>query len=151
MKRLDLNKLFVEYRNVSALSPIIGRKYTQTHSDSTGNLFLTIALHYAEDKISAQKDHVLAEWLYDESKKYYLHGYVYVGGDDRQLAEIRYTIFMRELPLALAVIRNGDKQFFENNYALDQAPIYVYFDSPFSFLQGYRYFRNPKDYLNYYR
>ena len=47
---------------VTATEPIIGRKYTLTHSDITADLFLTIGLEYAYDEISEMRDEVLAEW-----------------------------------------------------------------------------------------
>lgn len=43
--------------------PIIPRKYTLTHSDVTGELFLTIAARYDYDKINDMRDEVLAEWI----------------------------------------------------------------------------------------
>lgn len=57
-------KLSVQYRNgITAMHPIIPRRYTLTHSDDTGELFLTIGSEYAWDKVNFQmKDEVLAEW-----------------------------------------------------------------------------------------
>jgi hypothetical protein len=41
-------KLSVKYMGgVTATEPIIPMRYTLTHSDLTGNLFLTIGIHYA--------------------------------------------------------------------------------------------------------
>ena len=75
MNRLDPDKLFVELRDgVTLTEPIIGRKYTLTHSDITAELFLTIGLQYAFDRISDMRDEVLAQWVMDE----YLYLYVYV-------------------------------------------------------------------------
>jgi hypothetical protein len=67
MKRLNPEKLQVEYRNgVTTTEPVGGRKYTLTHSDKTGDLFLTIGLEYAFDQITKMRDEVLAEWQFDE-------------------------------------------------------------------------------------
>ena len=47
MKKLDPDKLLVEYKpGVTPISPIIPRRYTLTHSDETGELFLTIGSEY---------------------------------------------------------------------------------------------------------
>lgn len=60
MNRLDPNKLSVEHRdNITPTSPIKPKKYTLTHSDMTGELFLTIAKNYAVDKITMLRDEVL--------------------------------------------------------------------------------------------
>lgn len=59
MQRLNPDKLYVEYRNVTPTEPVTGRKYTQTHSDITGDLFVTIGLQYAYDKINPMRDEVL--------------------------------------------------------------------------------------------
>ena len=54
MKRLNPDKLSVEYRGqLTPTAPIRPRKYTLTHSDTTGELFLTVGPTYAEDKITS--------------------------------------------------------------------------------------------------
>lgn len=151
MERFKPEKLHVEYRNVTPSEPIIGRKYTQTHSDLTVELFVTIGLQYAYDKISPNRDEVLAEWRILNNFEYYLLAYVYIGGFDYKLTEKRYMIFNRELPLALAAIRNGDNPFFKSHPELDKAPIYIYFDSTYPNFRGYRSFGTPSDYKNCYR
>jgi len=151
MERLNPDKVYVEYREVTPTEPVLGRKYTQTHSDTTAELFVTIGLNYANDKINPMRDEVLAEWLCTQNKEIYLWAYVYVGGFGPEISPIRYNIFVRELPLALAAIRNGDDQFFKSHPELDQAPIYVYFDSPYPDLRGQKYYETPSTYKNYYR
>ncbi|TDL30592.1 hypothetical protein E2R51_17490 [Jeotgalibacillus sp. S-D1] len=130
MKKLDPSKLFVEFRpGVMQTEPIIGRKYTLTHSDVTANLFLTIGLEYAADKITAMRDEVLAEWRIHNSQCY-LWVYVYVGGQNESSAlGVRNAIFRREMPLALEAIRYGDGGLFSAHPPLDFAPIWIHFDS----------------------
>ena len=129
MNRLDPDKLFVELRNgVTLTEPILGRKYTLTHSDITADLFLTIDMQYAFDKISDMRDEVLAQWVIDEYL--YLHAYVYV--DDQfnpASSAIREKIFRRELPLVLEAIRYGDRYLFKSHPYLDNASIWVCFGS----------------------
>ena len=130
MKRLNPEKLFVEYgEGVTTTEPILGRKYTLTHSDLTGDLFLTIGLDYAYEKTNKMRDEVLAEWrLYDGNP--FLYVYVYVDGDFGPLVTtVRNAIFRRELPLALEAIRYGDNNLYKAYPELDNAPIWIRFDS----------------------
>lgn len=147
MKKLNPEKLHVEFRpGVTPTEPVIGRKYTLTHSDITAELFLTIGLQYAYDKISNQRDEVLAEWkIYNG----YMILYVYVYVDGQQgpsLTAIRNTIFRRELPLALEAIMYGDRKLFIVHPELNYAPIYIYFDSTNPYYNRFEYWGTPKDY-----
>lgn len=130
MKKLDPEKLFVEFRpGVMLTEPVIGRKYTLTHSDVTANLFLTISLEYAIDKITSMREDVLGEWRIHNGQCY-LFVYVYVGGQNESSAlAVRNAIFRRELPLALEAIRFGDRALFSAHPALDYAPLWIHFDS----------------------
>lgn len=132
MSRLNPKKLSVEFRgSVTATEPIFPRRYTLTHSDITAELFLTIGLTYAFDKITAMRDEVLGEWV-NTNEDYNFNVYLYVDGNfGSKAAEIRNFIFRRELPLALEGIRYGDKEFFEAHSVLDYAPIIVYFMSSY--------------------
>lgn len=151
MNRLNPDRVFVEYRDVTPVTPVTGRKYTQTHSDITAELFVTIGLEYARDKMNPMRDEVLAEWYCPDNNQCYLWAYVYVGGYDFGITTVRYNIFMREIPLSLAAIRYADTPFFVKYPGLDRAPIYVYFDSTYPAYRGYRYFGTLSNYKNYYR
>ena len=132
MSRLDPQKLYVTLGDgVTKISPIYGRKYTLTHSDETGELFLFIGLQYAYYKITEMRDEVLAVWVsYQDHPALYV--YVYVDGEfGPARARIRNQIFQRELPLALEAIRFGDDQLFQRYPKLDQAPILIHFDSSY--------------------
>jgi hypothetical protein len=133
MCSLKPEKLSVEFRNgVSAVEPIIPRRYTLTHSDITAELFLTIGLTYAYDKINAMRDEVLGEWKRFRTG-YVYYAYLYVDGQfGPSMAAIRDRIFRRELPLALEAIRYGDRKLFMAHPDLDNAPIVVYFMSAIS-------------------
>ena len=130
MKRLNPDKLHVEFRiGVSMTEPVIGRKYTLTHSDITADLFLTIGLQFAYDKVNAMRDEVLAEWRMNNGILF-LYVYVYVDGQfGPAISAVRNAIFRRELPLALEAIRYGDKRFFAAHPDLDNSPIWIHFDS----------------------
>ena len=50
--------------------PVVPRRYTLTHSDRTGDLFLTIGCDYDREALSAlqvrlERDEVLGEWILD--------------------------------------------------------------------------------------
>ncbi|OYO87577.1 hypothetical protein CG709_14125, partial [Lachnotalea glycerini] len=81
MERLDPKKLTVEFSpDVTKTEPIIGRKYTVTHSDQTAELYLSIGLEYAYEKITSMRDEVLAEWRTNKEETI-LFVSVLVGGE----------------------------------------------------------------------
>ena len=135
MARLIPEKLHVTFlsgMNPSGLeTPIY---YTLTHSDSTGDLFLSIEPCYNKKQISKLytrllRDEVLAE-LTEDSNQLVLNVHCHVsGGLVIGPAKWRYGIFCSELSLPLEAIRYGDKAFFEQNPQLDQTPVLVHFKS----------------------
>ena len=114
LSNFNPEKLSVEYIDgVTAAGPVIPRRYTLTHSDLTGELFLTIGIHYAWEKINPLRDEVLGEWRpYGNSLNYCVNLYIDQGEYDLNIAEKRNEIFRRELPLALTAIRYGDRFLF---------------------------------------
>ena len=132
MRRLNPDKLSVEYRgSVTPAGPIIPRCYTLTHSDLTGELFLTIAPYFAYDQINPTRDEVLGKWQLRDNR-YIFAGSVYINGEfGPGRARIRNRIFIRELPLALQAIRYGDCVLFNTDPTLNLSPIYIYFDSSY--------------------
>ena len=114
--------------------PWVPRRYTLTHSDISGDLFLTVGPDYDREQISGlytrlMRDEVLAEWRQgDEGPA--LHVYCHVsGGVALGPARWRDAIFRRELPLVLEALRHGDAALFEAHPELDGAPILVHFRS----------------------
>lgn len=135
MSRLRPEKLFVKYTfGANATGPVTPRRYTFTHSDSTGDLFLSIGADYDRRAISGlytrlMRDEVLAEWCEDE-KGFSFHVYCHVsGGLVIGRAGWRASIFKREMPLVLEAIRYGDTEFFTANPDLDDAAVIVHFQS----------------------
>jgi len=146
MERLNPEKLNVEFRpGVTTTEPIIGRRYTLTHSDIIAELFLTIGLEYAYDKITGMRDEVLAEWQTDKGYPF-LYVYVYVGDYGPVITSVRNAVFRRELPLALEAIIYGDSEFFIAHPQLDNAPIWIYFDSTDTNYNKFEYWGTPMDY-----
>ncbi len=147
MKRLNPDKLNVEFRpGVTVTEPVLGRKYTLTHSDITAELFLVIGLQFAYDKVNSTRDEVLAEWRYYNGSTI-LYTYVYVDGQfGPAVSATRDQIFRRELPLALEAIRYGDRAFFLAHPELDTAPIWIRFDSTNPQYNRFEYWGTPNDY-----
>ena len=135
VKRLNPDKLHIRFINeVKAEMLSLPRHYTLTHSDITGELFLSIGNQYDLKKISGiytrlMRDEVLAE-LVNENNYYVLNLYCHIsGGLVLGSAKWRYNIFQAELPLVIEVIRYGDREIFENNPYLDAASVHVHFKS----------------------
>jgi hypothetical protein len=111
------------------------RRYTLTHSDSTGDLFLTVGPDFDREQISSlytrfMRDEVLAEWQQDDDGQTALHVYCHVsGGLVFGTAGMRYAIFRQELPLVLECFRHGDSQLYDAQPELDQAPIFIHYRS----------------------
>jgi hypothetical protein len=133
LSRLIPGKLHVTFAvPVTADQPVLPRRYTLTHSDATGDLYLTIGLDYNRQQISGiytrlMRDEVLAEWRQDMDGVA-LHVYCHVsGGLVFGSAEMRDAIFRRELPLVLEAFRYGDEALFEVVPAMDRWPIWVHF------------------------
>lgn len=135
MSRLQPDKLHVDFAGAPASEgPLVPRRYTLTHSDISGDLFLTVGPDYDREQISGlytrlMRDEVLAEWRQGDDGPA-LHVYCHVsGGLALGPARWRDAIFRRELPLVLEALRHGDTALFEAHPELDGAPILVHFRS----------------------
>lgn len=117
---------------VTNKEPIVQRRYTLTHSDLTGDLFLTIGKQFAWDKINPMRDEVIGEWVTNGTTLYYcVYLYIDRGEYDQNVSAKRSEIFRRELPLALTAIRYGDRFLFDAYPQLDQISIIVSFMSSY--------------------
>ncbi len=133
MSRLNPSKLRVRYLvGADGWGPVPPRRYTLTHSDATGELYLSIGYDYDQEAVSGlytrfMRDEVLAEWQESQDGPS-LHLYCHVsGGLVLGPAGWRYRIFQRELPLVLQALRYGDSGLYQAHPALDDAPIWVHF------------------------
>ena len=135
MQRLNPKKLHVTY--LAGATPdelIVPRRYTLTHSDITGNLFLSIGSEYDTKQTSKlytrlMRDEVLAELVNNEgSFELRVHCHI-SGGLTVGSAGWRHNIFRSELPLVLEAIRYGDRALFGKNPELDHIPVYIHFHS----------------------
>jgi hypothetical protein len=150
MSEFNPEKLSVTYSPpASIFYPLEGRKYTLTHSDNSGDMFLSIGCHYDLAKLNPlMRDEVLAEWV-TAMGQYSLSGEVYISGGefDENLSKVRYMIFQKELPLALSAIINGDSGFYTYFPWLLDVPIYFCFESIFPEFNQVKFFGTPRQYL----
>ena len=135
MKRLNPDKLHVTY--LAGATPdelIVPRCYTLTHSDITGELFLSIGGEFNKQQISKlytrlMRDEVLVELSQDVDNLVF-RVYCHVsGGFVVGTAKWRYNIFKAELPLVLESVRYGDRFIFEQEPKLDTIPVFIHFSS----------------------
>jgi hypothetical protein len=151
MSQFDPQKLSVRYlAPATEQKPVDCRKYTLTHSDGTGELFLSIGSGYDYSAVNKKfRDEVMAEWL-PQLGQYVLKAAVYVSGGefDEKYSKVRFMIFQREMDLALKAIMYGDRSFFSSYPWLLESPIYVQFDSIYPQFSKIIYYGTPRQYLN---
>lgn len=135
VERLAPEKLHVTYLPGCTPDDLdFPRRYTLTHSDRTGELYLSIGTEYNRKQISGlytrlMRDEVIAELITDEKgPEFRIYCHV-SGGFVIGTAGWRYDIFHRELRLVLEALRCGDNALFQHNRELDNAPVKVLFRS----------------------
>jgi hypothetical protein len=134
MPGFDPKRLHVRYiGNGDADSPIIPRKYTLTHSDTTGELFLSIGKEYDQKKLSniytrLMRDEVLGEWHDPEKPRLDIHCHT-SGGIVVGTAGWRDSIFRHHMPVVLKAICYGDRVFISGKQRYIKAPVFVHFHS----------------------
>jgi hypothetical protein len=152
MSRLRPQQLHVRFAGgVGPDGPVLPRRYTLTHSDTTGELRLTVGSNYNRMQISGwytrlMRDEVLAEWTESETGPS-LDIYCHVsGGLAFGPASWRYSIFQHELPLVLEALRHGDRALYDAHPELDRAPITVHFRSDRRRYRRKEHWGSPADY-----
>ena len=135
VKRLNPDKLHTTFTQGTLPDKFtLPRRYTLTHSDFTGDLYLTISSDFNMKQCSGlytrlMRDEVFAEVLETE-EGYALQVYCHIsGGFVFGTAKYRYDIFQRELPLVLESFRYGDAVMFENVAEVGELPVIIHFRS----------------------
>lgn len=141
-----LETTFVE--PMTPYGPIEGRKYTLTHSDETGMIFLDIAREYNYNMINEDlRDELLGRWNLIDDSFYTLIFYAYVGYIDYYTALEKYNSFKYHMEIALQAVVYGDRELFNKYTNLLNSPIYVKFESSIPMFDGYEFFGNINDYV----
>lgn len=134
MAFFDPNKLHVAFgTGTRADGPVTPRRYTLTHSDATGDLFLAIAQDYdrtALVKLQARvmADEVLGEWIVDaDGPRLVLHCRAQGGLPVFGTARMRCEIFRNYMPMVMHALRHADRELTEAHPELNEAPVVVRF------------------------
>src|SRR5207244_1504296 len=125
----------ITVRDTTGDAEALPRRYSLTHSDRTADLLLSVGTEYDREALDQPqtrqtRDELLAELTGGDQPRLTVR----CGVESREVtgrtADLgtRRRIFEREMPLALAVIRYGDRFFFERHPDLDQAEIIVEFE-----------------------
>lgn len=130
MSEFDLGKINIKYKdNIGITAPVLDRKYTITHSDSTGELFITVGLSFDYQKVNPIRDEVLLEWIIVHNSPV-LYGQVLVDGEGISgNSKLRNDIFLKELPKVLQNIRQKENRLFELYPELGEAFVWIEFKS----------------------
>ena len=132
MDHLNPNLLQIEFSDgVNETCPPCPRVYTLTHSDLTGELFLTIGKEINFPQIEGiytrlMRDEVVAEWRISEYAT--LDVYCHVsGGLVFGTPGMRYRIFRYHLPMVLEAFCYGDRVLLKEHPELAKGRVMVHF------------------------
>lgn len=113
--------------------PLTPRRYTLTHSDLIGDLFLTIGPDYDHHALHAlqvrlERDEVLGEWVLGaDGPRLDLHMTAQGGLPVFGTGAMRCNIFRHYRPMVLDALRCGDRTLAEAHSELDAAPVVARF------------------------
>lgn len=128
MRALSTQKVFVQYRDsMKPYDPVLGRKYTITHSDITAELFVFIADNYAIDQVTSMHDDVKISWEQNENQLFLIGSVLIDGPDIDGDPAVRNRIFYTEMPTALKAMRQADRFIFEQYPNIDNTPVLIRF------------------------
>lgn len=130
----DPAKLHVRFADgVETTSPLSPRRYTLTHSDLTGDLFLTIGADFDQKALRAlqvrlERDEVLGEWVdAEEGPRLELRMAAQGGLPIFGTGAMRCDIFRGYRPVVVGAIHYGDRGLTEAHPMLDDAPVVARF------------------------
>jgi hypothetical protein len=132
MTHLNPKLLHVQFLDgTNEAGPLLPRIYTLTHSDVTGELFLSIGKEINFPQIKGfytrlMRDEVLAEWELAEAAT--LHVFCHVsGGLVFGTARMRYEIFRYHMPMVLEAFNYGDRALLIEHPELAKGRVVVHY------------------------
>ncbi len=132
MTHLNPNLLHVEFINgVNETSTPSPRVYTLTHSDFTGELFLTIGkeINFPQFKgiyTRLMRDEVVAEWRTSDPVTLDIYCHV-SGGLVFGTPGMRYRIFRYHIPMVLEAFWYGDRILLKEHPELEKGRVMVHY------------------------
>ena len=130
MAVFDATRLHVTFgAGCTPTAPLVSRRYTLTHSDRTGDLFLTIGCEFDREALGAlqvrfERDEVLGEWVLDADEPRLELSMMAQGGlPFFGTGAMRCDIFRHYRPMVLAALRHGDRLFSQAHPELADAPV----------------------------
>jgi len=119
------------FGGVNAEGPLSPRAYTLTHSDTTGELFLSIGPSCNQPQIAGlytrlMRDEVWAEWEMNEPIALHVHCHV-SGGLVVGTARWRESIFRQHLPMVIQAFWVGDQKLIGLHPQLSRAAVIIHF------------------------
>jgi hypothetical protein len=135
----------VHIRDTTGERDNLPRRYTVTYSDRTADIFLSIGMEYDNEALGQaqtheRRDEVLAELADGDQPR--LRVTCLVSGEGQTGRGInpamRRRVFEGQMPFVLAIIRYGDRFFYERHPELDRASVCVEFRSSEPELHGTR-------------
>jgi hypothetical protein len=131
---VDASRLHVTFApETSPDGPLVPRRYTLTHSDVTGRLFLTVGPDYDAGalrglQVRLERDEVLGEWVADgDGPRLDLHMAAQGGLPFFGTARMRVNIFRRYRELVLDAMRSADAALSAAHPELRAAPVVARF------------------------
>lgn len=132
--KYDPSRLKVTFApGTRADGPLAPRRYTLTHSDLTGDLFLTVGAEYDRRALRSlqvllERDEVLGEWvLTDRGPQLDLHMTAQGGLPLFGTGAMRCRIFRRYRTMVVWTMRYGDRCLAEVHPEIDDAPVVARF------------------------
>lgn len=130
---LDPSRLHVTFlTGTERDGPVTPRRYTLTHSDRTGHLYLSVGVEYDASALHAlqvrlERDEVLGEWVVDDGPRLDLHMAAQGGLPVFGTARMRVGIFRRYRDLVLDALMSGDAALTAAHPEVRDAPVVARF------------------------
>mgnify|MGYP000965367784 CR=1 FL=1 len=130
-----MRKLLTEFQQGIKNQSVLERKYTLTHSDETGELFLYVGSSFLEERFSVLRDEVVGKWrLIDNIYSLWLICNLDCASSNYSPKE-RLAIFEEHIQRVVQIIKYGDQEYIKNHH-LYNANIYVSYRSSDPALQN---------------